>query len=711
MTLAAQEIAWKSGEHVGENKPVFKAYVRRGHLSRHYENAPNKEVFSFTPGVGGPNSIWYAKWVPDEDFMEVPNVLSAKGDLDFSQKGVEQVTVEIDNIVLAQQSGISGIFHEIDRGRMSPLRGQKQFQGQKHGVENEWSNVWRDEATQLVLLMGYGEAFFPVFCGLIDDCDLSATPDRLVVTARNMGKTMTDQHVFMDAKNLWVRDPITFCDRRQAFQLEAVATDARAKSTDGSHPARFAIDDDIETAWVSERHGNPNELEWIEFTVPNARLEMLELFPGAQGFELYFSVFATNENVPGKGNARKTNGDVVGEGWINEGLGNVPGTTIPFTRKIGTAKEKKVTYGLKDSGGYFVGDNSKVRVWFRNLYKTVGDNHTVDGPRYQALLLDAKVFDSQRKDEAVKNHWILVDDVSDIVKTVLQWAGFRADGVHAEWEIETVGVRLKDKLVFDRQAFLIDIIWKLAEMTSYVFFVRPPSSFDESDLSKGNTDNLSTGIAVFRQNAAMKAKPIDKRYLIRDEDLLTDIQPHFSNEPLSDSVRVRGTTVAKAKKRKNPNIHPLGADRTRRYQYSYRPVWARSGRRRFGNIRKPVVHYDEQVDSVFEAKIACLLIAFRESLEASQVQFDCRFFPPIYIDHQVVVEDASTALFTRLWVASRSWEWHGGESAAFSMSLGGALLDVPDVTETVAELTRLLNHAGYDPAPIARGPWTEPKYF
>lgn len=708
-TLSEQEQRWKSGEHIGAAKPTLKGYVRRGHFERHYENLPSSEVFSFTPGLGGPNSAWYAQWVPDEAYVEIPNILTAKGDSDFEQKGVQQVTVEIDNIILAQETGAGGIFHELDRGHMSPLRGQAEFQGQTIGAENEWSNKWRDEATQMVLLAGYGEAFFPVFLGLLDDCDLNSRPDKIIVTARDMGKTLTDQRAFMDAKNLWVRDPITFCDRQQADQLEDVVTSVRAKSTNGTHPERYAIDGDEETAWVSQRHGSAGELEWIEGYIPHARVEDFQLFPGGEGMEVYVSVYATDENVPGEATeATGTNGTVYGEGWIDTGLGHVPGTTIPYVRHIPQVKEKRTEYGVEQGGGGFLlGDNSKVRVWFRNLSKI----KIPAGIRYQAAVRELRVFDRQKKEEALKNHWILVDDVSDIVKTVLQWAGFRADGVHAEWEIETVGVRLADKLVFDRQTFLMDIPWKIAEMTSYIFYVKPPSSFDEGDLSAGNASNLSTGVAVFRQNQAMKASPIDKRYLVRDTDLLTDIQPRFSNESLGDSIRVRGSTVAKGKKRRNPKIHPLGADRLRRYQYSYRPVWARGGRRRFGNVRKPTVHYDEQVDTIFQAKVACLLIAFRQALEGSQARIEFPFFPPIQLDHQLVLHDTATALSTRLWIASRGWEYQGGESVRFAMNIQGALLDVPDVTETVTELTRLLNQRGYDPAPIARGPWTEPNFF
>ena len=710
VSVATQEQRWKSGDHIGPAKPTLKVYIRRGHLERHYKNLPKNEVFSFTPGLGGPRSVWYAEWVPDEDYVEAPGVLSAKGDGNFEQKGVEQVTVEIDNILMLEKSGASGIFHELDRGHMSPLRGQREFQGQSIGTENEWSDKWRDEATQIVILAGYGEAYFPLFLGLIDDCDLNSRPDRIVVTARNMGKTLTDQRVFMDAKNLWTRDPITFQDRQQADLRHDVVTSVRAKSTDGSHPARYAIDDNEDTAWVSARHGNPNQLEWIEAYIPHARVEEMKLFVSGEGMELYFSVHATNEHVPAGGQARGTNGTHHGEGWISEGLGNVPGTTIPFVRHINTAKVKPIKYGIrKGGGGYLLGDHSKVRIWFRNLSRI----KVKKGTRYQAALRDFKVFKSNKDEAAIESHWILVDDVSDIVKTVLQWAGFRADGVHAEWEIETVGVRLADKLVIDRQTFLMDIIWKIAEMTSYVFYVKPPSTFDQDDLTKGNQSNLSTGVAVFRQSNAMRDTPPagEQRYLVRDTDLISDIKPHFSNEPLSDSIRVRGTTVAKGKKRRNPHVHPLGADRQRRYQYSYRPVWARGGRRRFGHVRKPTVHYDEQVDTVFQAKVACLLIALRQALEGSQATLEFALFPPIHLDHQLVLHDTGTALSTRLWVASRSWEYQGGETVRFSMNLQGALLDVPDVTETVAELTRLLNQRGWDPAPIARGPWTEPKFF
>lgn len=703
MSLAVQEQRWRSGQFVGNAKPVLKGYVRRGRLRRHYENLPPDEVFSYVPGLKGPNAVWFARWEPEESYVEIPNILEVSGDQDFSQNGVEQITMAIDNVELAEESGVAGIFHTISRGFMAPLRGFSGYNNYSIGEANEWQDTWKDQATQIMLVAGYGEAFFPVFCGLVDDVDLVSRPDRITVTARNIGKALTDQRCFMDAKHLWIRDPITFCDRQLADELQDVARAAEAKSTNGTHLPRFVLDNDEETVWLSEKHGNENELEWIEVRVPHGRFEDLQLFPAVAGMEMYVSVHATNTEIPKGGEARKTDGTIVGEGWISEGLGNVPGTTIPYTKFVGQVKEKAAKYGIREGGGgYYIGDDSRVRLWFRKLAKTRGQKAWV----YQAGVRTLKVYDRTKFDSALENHWILVDDVSDIVKTVLQWAG-----IH-DWEIESVGQRLADKMVFDRQTFLIDIIRHIAEMTSYVFYVKPPETFDAGNLAKGNEANLSPGIAIFRQNNAMKEQPQDRRYMIRDSELLTGIQAKFSNEPLADSIRVRGRTVAKEKARKNPgNIHPLGEDRTSRFQYSYRPVWARDDQGGAGGIRKSVVHYDENINNLYLAKVGCLLIAFRQALEAGKAQVEFPFFPAIHLDHQIALIDEGTGLATRLWVATRSWRYRSGEQTEFSMALGGSLIDTDDVKNTRQELVQLLNYRGFDPAPIARGPWTEPHFF
>jgi len=702
-SLAEQEQRWFSGDHVGVAKPTMRAFVRRGHMERRYKNLPDDEVFSFVPGLLGPNAVWYGEWVPDEDYMEVPNLLSAKGDQDFEQKGVEQLSVEIDNVVMEEQSGLAGVFHSIERGFMAPLRGDSGFNNLTTGLQNAWHNVWKDQAAQIMVMGGYGEAYFPVFLGLLDDADLTSQPDRITVTARNMGKFVSDQHTFMDAKHLFVKDPITFCDRQVADEVTDVGRGAEAKSSDGSHIPRFVLDQDDTTTWLSAGHDGPDELEWIEVHVPPSRIEDLQLLPAFGGLEMYISVYATNTNVQNGGPARRTSGESLGGGWINEGLGQVPGTTIPYTRKIPTIKEKTVRYAIRDGGGgYVIGDDSRVRIWFRNLKKIPAQKSWL----YQAGVKTLEVLDRNRKEDAVKSHWILVDDVSDIVKTVLQWVGIK------DWEIESVGARLKRPISFDRQTFLVDIIEHVAKLTSHIFYVKPPESFDMDDLAVGNEANLSLGIAIFRQNNAMKERPLDKRYLVRDTDLLTGIQPQFSGEPLAQSIRARG----RLKNEKSPSVGPSvtvksGAAGMERYFYNYRPVWARENSSRAAGLRKHAVHYDDSIVSNYEAKVACLYIAFREALESAKAQIQVPFFPPIALDHQIGVYDVGSGTSTRIWIASRQWEFRSGEDRQFSMTLSGSMIDIDHVRDTREELRRVLNDRGFNPAPIARGPWTEPHFF
>lgn len=687
-------------KHVGQARPDVRVFVRKGHLERHYKPKPDNEVFCFIPGLKGPNWVWYAQWVADSEYVEVPNVKEAKGDHDYSQNGVEQVTLTIDNIGMTAKTGtMGGLFHVLERGYYSPSRGTRPEQGgERAGTQNDWFDTWKDKSTQIAIVAGYGEAAFPLFVGLIDNVQLASRPDQINVTARNMGQFLTDQHTFMDAKNLWVKDPITFCDRQLADQLENAVTSVSAKSELAGSPARFAADEDEDTMWLSQGYAQAGSQDYLDIPLPEGRYEDFDLAALA-GLECLVSVFATN---PKDGLARATDGTKYGAGWISTGLGHVSGTTIPYVQRFGNVKERKSRYGVKQGGGGFlIGDNSKIRLWFTNLARVQADNKR--GFTYRAGVSELSVYNRSRLSQAKTERWILVDDVSDIVKVVLQWVGI------TDWEIESVGVRLKDKIVFDRQTFLIDIIKRIAELTSYIFYVKPPEDFDLDDLSPGNVTNKSMGIAVFRQSSAMKQRPLDRVEAVKDTNLLTAVQATFDANVLAQSIRVRGKPVNT--KKATAAVHPLGADPTFRYQYSYRPVWARGSSSGQGHLRRHALHYDHMIRSEYECKVGCLFIAFRMALESAKAEIELPLWPLIHLDHQVLMFDTGTGLSTRLWVASRSWNWSSGEDGEFKMNLGGSLLDINDVQETRRELERLLNNHGYMPAPIARGPWEDVKAF
>jgi hypothetical protein len=704
--IATQRSRWLGMKHVGEARPVVRAFVRKGHLKRSYRNLPNNQVFGFIPGLLGPSAVWYGEWIPDSDYVEIPNIKDAKGDQDYSQNGIEQVTMTMDNIGMIEQTGnLGALFHMIDRGHYSPQRGQPSARGEVAGAKNEWFDTWKDKSTQIVILGGYGEAIFPLHVGLIDKVSLTSRPDQIVANLRSMGQFLSDQHVFMDAKNLWVRDPITFADRVSVQEGPNVANTAQAKSHKPGAPASLAVDGENKSAWVSQGHDDPRELEWIEFPVPAGRFIKFEMNPGYDNMEMYVSIFTTNKNVPGGGQARFGNGFEIGEGWLNEEKGHVPGTTIPFVNYVPGVRQALTTFPITDAGQKIIsGDNTRIRLWFRNLHQAPTDNGK--GLTNRAAVRECMIRDASVPEVAKKANWILVDDVSDIVKIVLQWVG-----IH-DWEIETTGVRLSDKVVFDRNKYLIDIINYVKEQVGFIFYIKPPPEFDLNDLSPGSEINRHTGVAVFRQSSAMKQNPLDPIESVRDDNLLTGVNAAFDANVLPDSVRVRGKAVSDKIAQNDPeHIHALGADRTKRYQASYRPVWARKSSAGAAHLRRPVVHYDPLLDSTYLCQVACVMIAFRAALESAKGEIEMPCWPQIHLDHQTLLFDRGTGMSTRIWNVQRTWNFVSGAEVEFKMNLGGAFLDINDVVESRVELEQLLAEGGRMPASIARGPWTDPHKF
>jgi hypothetical protein len=700
--IAEQRARWLSMDHVGEARPVVRAFVRKGHLRRRYRWLPDDEVFAYIPGLLTPNDVWYAEWVPDTDYVEIPNVKEVKGDQDYTQNGIEQVTLTIDNVAMIEQEGALGaLFHMIERGFFSPQRGQPSNRGERAGSKNEWFDVWKDKSTQIMIIGGYGDAVFPLHLGLIDKTNLTSAPDQIVAQVRNMGQFLTDQDVFGDAKNLWVRDPITFADRVSVQEGPNIANTARAKTSKSGRPASAAVDGSSTSAWVS---GGGDVMQWIEFPLAAAHLLKLELYPAFTDMEMYVSVYTTNNNVPGGGPARL--GDTnVGEGWLNLEKGHVPGTTIPWVNHIEGLREAFTTYPITYSGQKVIsGDETRVRLWFFNLHASETDDGK--GTTHRAGVRECRIRDVSVPEAAKRGHWILIDDVSDMVKIVLQWVGI------TDWEIEKTGVRLADKVVFDRTKKLIDIINYIKEQVSYIFYVKPPDDFDLDDLSVGNPSNLSMGVAVFRQPSSMKDTPRDTIESVRDDNLLTGVEAEFDSGQLPDSIRVRGKAVSDKIAINDPaHVHPLGADRTNRFQASYRPVWARRSSQGQAHLRKPLLHYDNSLDETYLCEVACVMIAYQAALASAKGEIEIPMWPPIHLDHQTLLFDRGTGTSTRIWNIQRSWNFVSGEDGEFKMNLGGSFIDTNDVAETRDELVVMLNERGRMPAPIARGPWEEPHRF
>lgn len=284
--------------------------------------------------------------------------------------------------------------------------------------------------------------------------------------------------------------------------------------------------------------------------------------------------------------------------------------------------------------------------------------------------------------EAIRKKWILVEDVSEVVKVVLIWAGFK------EWEVESTGVPLKDKLVFNRATYYIDIIKKIAEMVNYVFYIKPPDD-----------PWTSIGVPVFRNNGALRTTGSVEQ--VKGSNILTDIQSKFSQEPKAYIIRARGRPI---KQPSDPKAPPrgryLGGEQVRRIMAVYEPPWVRNGRS--ARILKHTVHYDQLIDNQVDADVAVRFIALAQALKSATGVVEVPALPRIIeLDEQLSILDEGTAMSTRIWIASATSTFRTGEEASFVMSVGGAYIDTPDFVEVRQDLMAALTEAGRRVAPPA----------
>lgn len=688
--------------HVGDAMPFCKAWVRTGKMRRAFRTVGSDEVYAQVPGLGvGSKTAWQGKWSPASSYTELPNLLSVELATDFSQNGITQATITIDTVGMIETSGVSGIYHQIERGYYAPLRGYRAPGRTAVGEQNAWFDILRDKSTEIVIVAGYGEASaIPIFKGLLNDNSLTSQPDQATITARDFGQFLTDQQVFVNAKVQKVPDPITFADRLRADETEVIRGALEASGHEAGHPPRLAVDGNPDTHWRSQGNDNPGAYEWLQMSLPHGRYETVRIAPQYKDLECYIALRPRDKNAPGSQGAKRVGGTALRDGeWVDEGKGNVPHTSIPYVAHIENLKAKNTTHQLPDLG-YLLGDGSELRFYFTNLSPTY---HRVDRrQQYRAAIQEVSAIKRNLTEEAEDKKWLLVDDASDVVKTVLQWCG-----LDREWEIEETGVRLADKIVFNRSDHLIDIINKIAEMTNFVFYIKPPSQFDDDDLTTSNSTNLSLGIPVFRQNQAMlrPQEVLESIEEVSEDKLLTGIEALFTDEPLAYNIRVRG----KRKKKANGGL-TLGGDTTRRAMFVYRPPWSRdldpggnwpdsaaSNQYRNGNVKKYVVHHDEMLRDSEECEIAALFIAFREALESAKATCEFPAMPTIHLDQQLSVIDTGTGLSARIWITNRTLGIRLGENPEFRMAVGGSILDTPDIITVRRELRKALAKKGYDP--------------
>lgn len=652
---------WKGKAYVGARRPTTVVEVRGGSWRRDYRPWSNP-INAIIPGETK-LMPWYPIFTETTPWVTIPNVLTCDLSQDFEQNGLSVANIAIDNVGFEQATGPFGdIYHAISRGLMAPSRGYDPPGRPTSGLA---VNTWRDVLTEqrnIRIWQGFGQPEREadgtvvasggvngawVFNGLIDDVDLDSDPARIQVTAR-MGKTLTDSRMFGWNKSKQLKDPVIFSDRLEADNTQDVGENAEASSElSSTYEAANVLDDDgtTKTYWASQNHTTAGNTEWVEIRVPSGRYREIVLDCNAdmQAFiGFYVRDFAD-------GSQAMVDGSYVDEGWVTVGLGDVPGNYggWPYIHLVQSTAGKRTVIDFGRS--IVTGNDSIIRVAFRNLTE-------VSSGTYRARVRTLKGRRRERSEEAIERKWILVDDISDMVRVVLRWAGFTS------WEVENTGTPLKGKALFNRATFLIDVIKRAVELTGFVFFVADP------------IDGNSVGVPVFRRNAALqRGSPAIE---VRDTDLLTGLRTKRSEESLPYIIRVRGKTARAGT--------TLGGDTSKRIMAVYRPPWTEDNT--LGGVIKHVVHTDNALRTLLECEIACYLIAINGCLRAFTATAEIPAAPFIELDHQVGLLDTATGLNTRLWVASRNSHFQSGERPAWETTLQGALIDTEDLVELIAEI-------------------------
>ena len=264
--------------------------------------------------------------------------------------------------------------------------------------------------------------------------------------------------------------------------------------------------------------------------------------------------------------------------------------------------------------------------------------------------------------------WILVDDVSEVVRIVLRWAGY------LDTAIETTGVRMKGHRSYNRQNKLIEPINEICELTGYSFFFAPP------------LDGESLALPVFRMNGARDAAPVDM-VEITEDDLLTGIEYKQSMEPLAYIIRVRGK-----KEDADTGGVTLGGDSSSRVMATYRPPWSYTPgdafllSDRLAGLLRHVTLTRPQLSDVAECLEFAKLLAFYEALAMVEAVIEIPGHPGLLLDHQVGIYDTTAAVNSRMWISGRASTFTTGENTQWRTTLTGPLLDFADVVAMLEEL-------------------------
>lgn len=683
--------------YVGAAMPTTVVEIRRGDLVRSFhprEAWPHHVPGLFGDVAGGNGQRWYPNWTPREGWIALGGVKDWRVEQSFDNNGVAALTMSLDNRVYVPQTGIAGLFHLIQEGYYSPLRGYV-APGRPPTGDTPGPFFMKLPNAQIRVRVGYGaDTLTTVFLGLIDDLDLTATPRTMQVTGRDFGGVLLDQHWFGWAKERQAKEPVTFVPRRQHEDSTRKGGGAIASSSKSGYAPRSVTAAGTSGRWLSKGANSEDDIEWVQIKVPDGAYRSVYVKVPYDGMVAYVGIYARprghqklapcrflpddganaaitvddrNGNMLVKGHKRDpTTGNLYAEGWVDFARGNVPQSDSsstdyvwPWFRHTGLSANKGTT--IHFSGEFLLGTDSVIRIGFQKLHRSSG--------KFYASV--NRFFANQVKPDAEtrKSRWVPIDDVSQVVECCLRYAGFK------NWEVEPCGVDLQDALVVDKAKTFMDTINAIRDQVGYVFFIAEP---------RDDNDDQDIGFPVFRENRINEPGQ-EWAEELRGDGLLDGDQVKFSNAAERTIIRVRGKELSK----KNGGT-VIGDDTLSRAMGVYTPPWAA----RMAGVIKHLTHYDEKLETIGDCQIACTLIALQIALAWMTATIAAPGTPTIGLDTYAGIVDEATGTNSRLYVTNRVQTFVAGREAAYNLELGGSMPDTPDIQQVVADYRAAI--ASYD---------------
>lgn len=723
---------WKGRNLAGAAKHQLVVRVRKGSIVRGYQSlqmlsGPADPIPLIWKGNN--NTPWMGTFEPAGDWITVTEIESAKTTKAFStNNGVGTLTVVADDIAFLNTEGTAGVYHEIQRGYYSPQRGYSVAGRSTPWPANSWENVLNG-GYQIELWEGYGPdgdpsvipldspisqtiegtlvdscsppnpAITRTWVGLIDTCELDSHPDMITITARDFGKALTDQRMIYHNKAPECPSPVIFADRRQVLGEQDAGYDANASGyLSGWNPSGVLPSYNGDGGWVSEEREDDQDKVWLRITLPGGAYDQFFLSTPTPGMTAWVAIYAAEGSYWN---------DQPVSGWVDNGLGSVTYTEgddeidALFVAPIGTVAQGGQRYNL--DGSLRAAEGTQLYVFFSDLNTDlwnpvdgtstttagwVASVHRLWGYRYgtdaSAPVPDATAVGATSKCQG----WVLIDDVADIVRMVLMWAGFK------EWSIENFGWSLAQPFTFGQDQYFMDVITSVMNQANWYFYMKSPTDHD-----------LSIGVPAFRQQSAVTTVQPEMAFSVRDSDLLEAITATYDNSDLPYSFRVRGAIY--------DGGVTFGQDLSKRYEGTYFPPWSgldyikkspeseitayHLEDQRLSGINRNYVMAQGQVISLSmnsdaECLYAAILTAVQYELAANVAQFQVSGLPSnlntktldggdgqVELNGCVSVIDEGSGTNSRVWISSIESDHSMGPDGSWHMTISGALLDYEDM--------------------------------